>query len=447
MKFYNDWKMMKLKDITKKIGSGATPRGGKESYIEEGITFIRSQNVYNHSFSYNGLVYITQEQASKLKNVTIEENDVLLNITGDSVCRCCIVPNKLLPARVNQHVALIRCDENKINPFFLKSYLTTNYMQSYMLSLAKHGGTRAALTKGMIEDLIIPLPSLGEQKRIVSILSLVEQKIELNKEMKKTLEELIRIIFRKWFIDFEFPIDNGENYKTNGGKFINSELGLIPEEWEVDELGSVLSIKHGFAFKSKDFSEEETNLYLLSPGNFKVGGGFKNDKFKYLYENAIFPKEYILEEDDLIVTMTDLSRDGDTLGYPAFVPCGENHSYLHNQRLGKVVLKKHFSKNFLYNLMCTTKYRAFILGGATGTTVKHTAPNRIEGFLYVKPCISILSKFDELTRPFYKYIKNINNEIATLTNIRDTLLPKLMSGEICISDAEEEIKACLQKSS
>ena len=112
------WDIVKLGDVCSKIGSGATPKGGSTVYVEKGTTFIRSQNVYNLAFAYDGLVYINDDAANKLKGVTLEENDILLNITGDSVARTCIVPSNILPARVNQHVVIVRPREDALNPVF-----------------------------------------------------------------------------------------------------------------------------------------------------------------------------------------------------------------------------------------------------------------------------------------------------------------------------------------
>ena len=122
------WRQKSLGEITTKIGSGATPKGGKGAYQEEGITLIRSMNVHNGLFEYRELAHISDEQAAKLDNVAIEENDVLLNITGASVARSCVVPNKILPARVNQHVCIIRCKEY-INPVFLNKLLIDDNYQ------------------------------------------------------------------------------------------------------------------------------------------------------------------------------------------------------------------------------------------------------------------------------------------------------------------------------
>ena len=200
------WQTVKLKDCCTKIGSGATPRGGKEAYLDEGpFSLIRSQNVLDFFFSYNGLAFIDKDQAYQLSNVEIEEKDVLLNITGDSVARVCQVPSTLLPARVNQHVSIIRPDKSKLVPEFLKYFLLNPKFKNYMLGLASVGGTRNALTKGMIEDFEINLPDLPTQTRIASILSALDDKIELNRQTNQTLEAIAQAIFKEWFVDFRFP--------------------------------------------------------------------------------------------------------------------------------------------------------------------------------------------------------------------------------------------------
>lgn len=181
----------KLGSLCLKIGSGSTPRGGSEVYLEKGsFALIRSQNIRNNGFDRNGLVYLDQNQADKLANVAVEANDVLLNITGDSVARCCQVDDSLLPARVNQHVAIIRPNPAKLDPSFLRYALICPRMQQVLLTLASAGATRNALTKGMIESLKISIPTIEEQRSIASILSSLDEKIELNRQMYKILEDI-----------------------------------------------------------------------------------------------------------------------------------------------------------------------------------------------------------------------------------------------------------------
>ena len=156
------WEQKSLGEITSKIGSGATPKGGKEAYQEDGISLIRSMNVHNGEFEYKDLAHISDEQATKLDNVTLEENDVLLNITGASVARSCVVPSEILPARVNQHVCIIRCKKYIIPEFLNKLLIDDNY-QSLLWNIASAGATREAITKQQVENLQIILPPVELQ--------------------------------------------------------------------------------------------------------------------------------------------------------------------------------------------------------------------------------------------------------------------------------------------
>jgi len=153
------WKRKTLGSITTKIGSGATPRGGDASYQSEGITLIRSLNVYDDRFEDSGLAFINEQQASSLDNVTVQSRDILLNITGASVARCCMAPDRHLPARVNQHVVIIRTDPLKADPFLVHAAINSDDRKRQLLSYAQKGSTREALTKDMIMNFDIMLPS------------------------------------------------------------------------------------------------------------------------------------------------------------------------------------------------------------------------------------------------------------------------------------------------
>ena len=168
----------------------------------------------------------------------------------------------------------------------------------------------------------------------------------------------------------------------NGGAWNKGAAG----GWVTRSLGELIEIKHGFAFKGEYFRNDPPGDILLTPGNFAIGGGFKTDKFKY-YKGPV-PEDFILQSNDMVVTMTDLSKEADTLGYPAIVPLNnKSNHYLHNQRLGKIIVRDRESidSGFLYYVMCSKKYRHEIIASATGTTVKHTSPERIKLFRFSLP--------------------------------------------------------------
>lgn len=173
-------------------------------------------------------------------------------------------------------------------------------------------------------------------------------------------------------------------------------------EWKKYKLDDLINVKHGYAFKGEFFSDEPTDDILLTPGNFKIGGGFKSDKFKYFAGE--YPESYILKEGDILITMTDLSKEGDTLGYAAKIPAHSGIRYLHNQRLGLVEFKnKTVDEDFLYWILRTQQYQYFIVGSATGSTVRHTSPSRIAEYEFLAPeskaqqqkIASILSSLDD----------------------------------------------------
>lgn len=186
-------------------------------------------------------------------------------------------------------------------------------------------------------------------------------------------------------------------------------------EWKEYRLGDFLKVKHGYAFKGENIVTEETPNILVTPGNFNIGGGFKSDKFKY-YKGDEFPKEYILTSGNIVVTMTDLSKDSDTLGYSAKIPYSTNHNYLHNQRIGLVqFINENVCKDFVYWLMRTREYQNYIVGSASGTSIMHTSPSRIEDYRCIIP--SSLSEQESIA----SILTSIDNKINLLHRENETL--------------------------
>ncbi len=189
-------------------------------------------------------------------------------------------------------------------------------------------------------------------------------------------------------------------------------------DWIHYSLGDVATIKHGYAFKGEFFSNEPSDYLLLTPGNFSIGGGFQK-KSKY-YKGPV-PDNYVLSKNDLIVTMTDLSKQGDTLGYSALIP--EDNRYLHNQRIGLVTMKNpNVLKEYVYWLMRTSDYQRFIVNHASGSTVKHTAPKTILSYEFKAPSVETQHKIVSILSVIEEKISNnseINNHLASLNPVTD----------------------------
>ncbi|MBQ7162295.1 MAG: restriction endonuclease subunit S [Bacteroidales bacterium] len=196
------WEEKTLKALTNKIGSGATPRGGRKIYIEKGCHLIRSMNVQYDEFKYENLAHITDEAADQLKGVEIQDNDVLFNITGASIARCCVVPTDVLPARVNQHVSILRLKQDVL-PRFLSFTLNSPKHQKELLKIGEAGSTRQALTKMDLENHIICYPNIDGQTKILFTLDSIKSKVDrlqanyekISKECDALKQAVLRQVF------------------------------------------------------------------------------------------------------------------------------------------------------------------------------------------------------------------------------------------------------------
>ncbi len=383
---------------------------------------IRSQNVYNNRFEHDGLAFIGDEHAGQLENVTIEKKDVLLNITGDSVARVCQVPDNILPARVNQHVAIVRPHRDKLDPTYLRYYLTSPVMQSCMLGLAAVGATRNALTKGMIESFEIAAPAITDQRAIAKILSDLDEKIELNHQMNKSLEHIAQAIFKRWFVDFEFPDDRGRPYKSSGGKMVDSELGEIPEGWEVKKLGEIGELKNGINYSREEDGDTEfsiINVRNLVAHNFILESTL--DKIRIDSEKA---KDYLLKEGDIVIARS--ASPGETIfifqNFKNLVYSGFSIRY----RPNNLILA-----NYLFNKLQSLKDSMSNI--SDGTTLKNINQETLKSILFIIPSNGILKEYNLQTNKLFNKTMSIMNESLTLSQIRDSLLPRLMSGKIKVS--------------
>jgi len=415
-----DWKVVSLIDACSKIGSGITPRGAEKVYKESGIVLIRSQNVYNNSFNKDGLVYIDEATAREMENVTLEEEDVLLNITGDSVARCCTVPKEILPARVNQHVCIIRTNRGELNPIFLRYYLTSPRMQAFMLSLARSGGTRNALTKGVIEKFLIPLPTLKEQAAIAKVLLDLDSRIELSRRMNKTLEAIGGSIFKHWFIDFEFPNEEGKPFSSSGGETVYSEeLGReLPQGWEVKRFSQAIDVnprrelQRGKVAKKvgmADLNPWQSWIESWTLDKYESGQKFKN-------------------RDILLARITPSLEHGKT----AMVSILDDDEFGFGSTEFIVLCKKVLSsESYIFYLSISEEIRAAAINSMTGTSGRQRVPESLfDSMSIAVPPSALVEKFEKIVSLQFDTIAANARQIRTLSEIRDLLLPKLMSGKI-----------------
>ena len=415
-----------LGDVCVKIGSGATPRGGRDVYLQDGpYSIIRSQNVYNDGFHRDGLAFIGESHAYELRNVEVLENDVLLNITGDSVARVCQAPQDALPARVNQHVAIIRPDSTKLDPGYLRYHLASPETQALLLSWAGSGGTRNALTKGMIESLELPIPPLHQQRAIAHILGTLDDKIELNRRMNETLEEMARAIFKDWFVDF-----GPTRAKMEGrGRYlpaevwdlfpdwlVASEVGEIPEGWGVKSVGECFNLTMGQSPPGRTYNEDGDGLPFFQ-GRTDFGFRYPENR-RYCTE----PKR-IAEAEDTVVSVR--------------APVGDINMAWEKCCIGRGVAAlrhKSGSSSFTYYAVGALQHQIQQYEH-TGTVFGAITKDQFESLKIVEPAHDIACAFGSYALSLDKRVRLNVAESRNLVAQRDGLLPKLVSGEVQTDNA------------
>jgi type I restriction enzyme S subunit len=391
------WLVKKLASFCTKIGTGATPRGGGGVYLDSRVNhaLIRSQNVFDRHFDSTNLAFISDPHAKELRNAEVHSGDVLLNITGDGITfgRSCIVPDKVLPACVNQHVSIIRTNRKECDPGYLLSVLTHPATKSYIESF-NAGGSRRAITKAHIEAFEIPLPPLAEQKAIALVLGALDDKIELNRRMNATLEAMAEALFKSWFVDAtQDELPKGWCAGTLGDVADNPRRGIQPDEIKTDMayIGLEHMPRRSIALSDWGLAEKlESGKFEFKRGEILFG------KLRpYFHKVGVAPLGGVCSTDILVVTPKEPAWFGFVLGH-----------------VSSVELVNHAD------------------AASTGTKMPRANWNDISHYQVALPSRQLAADFTEKTRPLIERIIANLHESRTLATLRDALLPKLLSGEL-----------------
>ena len=371
--------MTRLGDVCEKIGSGATPRGGKEAYKDAGIPIIRSQNIHDWVFQPDGLAFLDDEQAESLSNVEVRSNDVLLNITGDSVARACIVPSERIPARVNQHVAIVRAGK-EINPTYLLASLQSK--KTMLLSLASSGATRNALTKRMIENLDIDLPSREIQDSIAQVLDSIQYKITLNNRLNDYLANLCETI--------------ASRYCNDRNSRLRDICYQVADHVDYDNANQETYVSTESLMQNKGGRQLASSLPTTGKiTRYKAGDTLISNIRPYFKKIWYAPFEGTCSGDVIVFRANDPS----------------NAPYLH------ACLRQ-------------DSFFDYVMQGAKGTKMPRGDKKQMMEFKVASSCSAEdLILLDSVI----KQRSDNDSEITKLQKLRDTLLPKLMSGEIDVS--------------
>lgn len=417
-------------------------------FFGKGYDFVSFKDVFYNYFLPEKLSELVESTQKEQMSCSVRLGDVFLTRTSETMNELgqSSVALKDYPhATFNGFTKRLRPkNPDTIIPEFVGYYFRSPKFRATVSSYAIMT-TRASLNNEILDRLTITLPPVHIQKEIGSILKSLDDKIELNNKINQELEALAQALFKQWFIDFEFPNANGQPYKSTGGEILESELGEIPKGWSVGVLSDIIEFSNGNAFASKELLNENDGdcYHVFKMGHIKKGGGLNADGTKSYYPKSKSSKllKFVLRKGDLLMCMTDMKGNVALLGHTALM--NEDEKYIVNQRVGLLRPKNDLSINYpyLYILTNSTDFIEDLRSRANSGVQVNLSTGEIKNSKVLLPSKEVNIAFDKQTKSFFDTIFNIIEENKQLQTLRDTLLPKLISGELKVSESLNETVA------
>lgn len=401
----------KLKDLTV---------NGKGEYGIGAPAVKYSPNLYKYlritDIDDNGFINTNQMKSINDKNeekYLLKANDIVFARTGNSTGKNYFYNSDDGPLVYAGFLIKFSLDPTKLNPKYLRYYTLTNEYKGWINQFSI-GSTRKNINAKIFGDMVISLPPRYYQDFVVDILDSLERKVKINKQMVANLEELSQTLFKHWFVDFEFPDEDGNPYKSSGGEMIDSELGEIPPDWKVGVLSDMTEIIMGQSPKSDTYNNNKVGLPLLNGASDFKNRNIKPTKYTSAPKKIGHNLDYVFGVRATIGLVTEL--DGE---------------YAIGRGAG---LSKNNEENreFIYEIL-NQAFTYFERIGS-GSVYINISSKDLKQYKLIIPSKQVLMKYHYQLEPIFSELHNRKEQITSLTNLRDTLLPKLMSGELEIPD-------------
>ena len=431
-----------LSDICDDVSYGFT---ASSTDVDTGTRFLRITDIQGGKVDWETVPFCEIDPESKEKNL-LRENDIVIARTGNSTGE-----NYLFSSTVSavfaSYLIRFRVDPTAAHPKFIWYQMRSKRWWNF-ISGAKTGSAQAGANAKVLGSYEVTLPAEADQKAIAHVLGTLDDKIELNRKMNQTLEEIAKAIFKSWFVDFDPVRAKAEGSPTGlppeisdlfPDELMDSEIGEIPKGWIIEEGRHLYSHQKGLSYKGKFLSDEDDDLPMLNLGSFAGNGKYRREKLKFYCGE--FKDRHQIYEGDLLVANTDLTQDRLIIGSPILVPDTPNESdfYLHTHHTTKItpIEESGLTTTFIYFTFLQDSFRQRVSGFATGTTVLALPKDTFDLLQVVIPSAPVRSRFEEVAIPILNRCSLLAKEIEVLAELRDTLLPKLISGELRIPDAEQ----------
>ena len=400
-----EWKEVRLGDVCARVCSGGTPKSTNLSYYGGEIPWLNTKEIdFNRIYSTEKT--ITDSGLNNSSAKWIVPNTVTVAMYGATAGKSCIVK---VPMTTNQACCNLTINDEVADYEFVYYTLKNDY--TTLASLA-NGGAQQNLNAQIIKDYVLQMPSLADQRRIASILSSLDRKIELNNKINADLEEMAQAIFKNWFVDFE-PFKDG--------KFVDSELGMIPEGWKVGRADDFYQINIGKTPPRKEhkwFSTNPADKIWVSIANMGNSGIFISDSSEYITKEAVDSHNIIMVPRNTILLSFKL-----TVGRVAIA----DKELTTNEAIARFILSDEKYMEYLYLYLKKYDYNSL---GSTSSIATAVNSKTIKGMQMLQPSDNAIDAFHIQVNPIFEKIRSLTKESTRLSLLRDTLLPRLMSGEI-----------------
>lgn len=398
--------------------------------------------------SENGIARITQFDADRLQQHKLQVGDVVFSRRGD-VTRNALIETHQAGWLCGTGCLKVRLgSQTQASAKFISYCLRLPETKDWLVRHAV-GATMPNLNTSILSAVPILLPELPVQQSIANILGCLDERIDLLRETNATLEAIAQALFKSWFVDFE-PVHARARGEQLAGlapevatlfsdSFEESALGMIPRGWKVVSVGDVAEVVKGKSYSSKDLVDSHDTA-LVTLKSFERGGGFRLDGFKP-YCGAYKPSQVVVPG-DLIIAYTDVTQAAELIGKPAIVVGVENHQTLVASLDVGIVrpIEDNVSRQFLYGLFRTEPFQNHTFAHTSGTTVLHLAKDGVGSFEFACPPVELVKAFTEIADSLAERRQTNIDQMRTLANLRDTLLPRLISGQLRLPDAEQQLK-------
>lgn len=418
-------KAIQLSEVITDIAAGPFGSNLKVScFVNEGFPVIDGANLKGFKVTDNITKFVTEEKARSLHRSIAKRGDIIVTISG-TLGQIAYIPDvsKYEEYLCSQRQFRVTFDTTKVYVPYLVFYFHTYEGQHKILSFANQVGV-PALSQPLknFRQITIQLPDLDTQKKIAIIVELINGKIEQNESINKNLEQQAQLLFKSWFVDFE-PFN-----------------GTMPSDWEVVPFETIVDFQNGYAFKSKELlNEPSSDCYqVFKQGHIARGGGFIPDGTKSWYPKKLASKleKFVLKKGDILMAMTDMKDNVAILGNTAIMPI--ENEYIVNQRVGHMRANgyKGITYPFIYLLTNSTDFLIDLRSRANSGVQVNLSSAEIKASQTVLPSEKVNTAFSEITIPMFEAIISNQLENQRLAQLRDALLPKLMSGELDVSNID-----------